>query len=89
MGWAQKRRDKSLRELPFVLVGATIVLLFLYWWEAYMVRSGLDGGEVTTTDLTLTLMGLTPGRTYYVRVLARNTQGSGLFSVPAKAAATA
>ena len=46
MGWAQKRRDKSLRELPFVLAGATIVLLFLYWWEAYMVRSGLDGGEV-------------------------------------------
>ena len=46
MGWVQKRRDKSLRELPFVLAGATIVLLFLYWWEAYMVRSGLDGGEV-------------------------------------------
>jgi len=41
--------------------------------------SGLDRGEQTTTALVLTLNNLTPGRLYYVRVLARNAQGSGSF----------
>jgi hypothetical protein len=42
--------------------------------------SGLDGGSLTTGSLTTwTLTGLTPGRTFYIRVLARNSQGSGPF----------
>ena len=42
--------------------------------------SGLDsnnGTGFTTTSLSYTLTGLTPGKLYYVRVLARNSQGSG------------
>ena len=42
--------------------------------------SGLDsnnGTGFTTTSQSYTLTGLTPGKLYYVRVLARNSQGSG------------
>jgi hypothetical protein len=39
--------------------------------------TGYDSGEFTTTATSYTLNGLTPGRTYYLRVLARNAQGSG------------
>lgn len=41
--------------------------------------TGYDSGEFTTTDTTYTLTGLTAGRTYYMRVLARNAQGSGSY----------
>lgn len=41
--------------------------------------SGYDTGEQTTTNTQYVLTGLTPGRTYFVRVLARNAQGSGQF----------
>lgn len=41
--------------------------------------TGYDSGEFTTTYTTYTLNGLTPGRTYYMRVLARNAQGSGSY----------
>jgi len=41
--------------------------------------SGLDNGEITTTDTQFLITGLTPGRVYYVRVLARNVMGSGQF----------
>ena len=42
--------------------------------------SGLNnnsGNGLTTTGLSYTLTGLTPGNLYYIRVLARNSQGSG------------
>jgi len=41
--------------------------------------TGQDGGHVTTVDETLVLGGLTPGRMYFIRVLARNSVGSGSF----------
>jgi hypothetical protein len=41
--------------------------------------SGLDSGDFTTTNTIYTLTGLTPSRKYYIRVLARNAQGSGRF----------
>jgi len=41
--------------------------------------SGYDTGEITTTNLFYTLTNLTPGRTYYIRILARNAQGAGSF----------
>jgi len=41
--------------------------------------TGYDSGEFTTTATSYTLTGLTAGRTYYMRVLARNAQGSGSY----------
>ena len=41
--------------------------------------TGSDGGFATTTAQQLTLSGLTSGRTYYARVLARNSVGSGAY----------
>lgn len=41
--------------------------------------SGFDSTTVTTTNNYYTLTGLTPGRTYYIRVLARNAQGAGSY----------
>jgi hypothetical protein len=41
--------------------------------------SGFDTGKVTTTKNTYTIQNLTPDRTYYIRVLARNAQGAGRF----------
>jgi len=40
---------------------------------------GSDGSRVESTALTKTLTGLTPGRVYYIRVLARNNIGAGAF----------
>jgi hypothetical protein len=40
---------------------------------------GSDGNRVLSTGNTKTLTSLTSGRVYYIRVLARNTIGSGLF----------
>jgi len=41
--------------------------------------TGMDTFEKTTTNTYFQLTDLTPGRTYYIRVLARNAQGSGGF----------
>jgi len=41
--------------------------------------TGFDSGSQTTTITSYTLENLTPGRLYYIRVLARNAQGSGYF----------
>jgi len=41
--------------------------------------SGYDQGQIVTTSLTVTLQNLTPGRTYYIRVAARNQNGLGSF----------
>jgi len=41
--------------------------------------SGFDSISVTTSATSYSLSGLTPGRTYYIRVLARNAQGAGSY----------
>jgi len=41
--------------------------------------SGFDTGDFTTTATSYTIPNLTPDRTYYIRVLARNAQGAGSF----------
>jgi hypothetical protein len=41
--------------------------------------SGYDQGQVITTSLTITIQNLTPGRTYYLRVAARNQNGLGSY----------
>jgi len=41
--------------------------------------TGMDTNEITTTNSNYVLTDLTPGRTYYIRVLARNSQGAGQF----------
>jgi hypothetical protein len=41
--------------------------------------SGFDSGEITTPNTIYTIQHLTPGRKYYLRILARNAQGAGTF----------
>jgi hypothetical protein len=41
--------------------------------------SGYDQGQIVTTAFTVTITNLTPGRTYYIRVAARNQNGLGSF----------
>jgi len=50
-------------------------------WNELQDFSGFDTGKITTARSTLsyTVENLTPGRTYYIRVLARNAQGAGKF----------
>jgi hypothetical protein len=48
-------------------------------YNEYSDFSGQDGGSSTTTSTSLTLEQLTTGRQYFIRVLARNTVGSGDF----------
>jgi hypothetical protein len=48
-------------------------------WNEKADFSGFDAGEIVTTNNNIVLTGLTSRRTYYIRVLARNAQGSGLF----------
>ena len=48
-------------------------------YNEYADFSGQDGGSSTTTATSLTVEQLTSGRMYYIRVLARNTVGSGDF----------
>ena len=60
--------------------GGAAVSEYLVEYNEQTDFSGLDGGSLTTGALTTwTLTGLTPGRTFYIRVLARNSQGSGPF----------
>jgi len=40
---------------------------------------GLDSGEIIVQQRVHTIKDLIPGRTYYIRVLARNSQGSGQY----------
>lgn len=49
-----------------------------YRWTYGLTPAG--GGLVTTTDLTLTLLDLIPGETYYARIQAENEYGWGPFS---------
>jgi len=50
-------------------------------WNELQDFSGFDTGKITTSSSTLsyTVENLTPGRAYYIRVLARNAQGAGRF----------
>jgi hypothetical protein len=41
--------------------------------------TGFDSGDITTSATTYVLSNLVPGRSYYIRILARNVQGSGQF----------
>jgi hypothetical protein len=40
---------------------------------------GLDSGEIIVQQRVHTIKDLIPGRTYYIRILARNSQGSGQY----------
>lgn len=46
-------------------------------YNEYSDFTGQDGGTSTTDSTSITLEQLTSGRLYYIRVLARNTVGSG------------
>jgi len=59
--------------------GGTTIVEYAVSYNELEDFSGFDSGEITTTATTYTITNLTPGRTYYVRVLARNAQGAGLF----------
>jgi len=59
--------------------GGTSITEYLISYNEVEDFTGYDSGEQTTTVTSYTLQNLTPGRTYYIRVLARNAQGSGYF----------
>eukprot|EP01006_Ploeotia_vitrea_P019132 TRINITY_DN51250_c0_g1_i1.p1 TRINITY_DN51250_c0_g1~~TRINITY_DN51250_c0_g1_i1.p1 ORF type:complete len:1150 (+),score=94.29 TRINITY_DN51250_c0_g1_i1:293-3451(+) len=59
--------------------GGTPITEYLVSYNEQADFNGFDYGEQTTTGLSLVLTDLTPGRLYYIRVLARNAQGSGDF----------
>jgi hypothetical protein len=59
--------------------GGTPITEYLVAYNEVADFSGLDAGEHTTTGSSFTIPNLTPGRTYYIRVLARNSMGSGQF----------
>lgn len=59
--------------------GGSAIVEYSIQYNELQDFTGYDSGEFTTTSTTYTLTGLTPGRTYYLRVLARNAQGSGSY----------
>jgi len=59
--------------------GGTPIKEYLIAYNEREDFKGYDAGEHTTTGSSFTITGLTPGRLYYIRVLARNSVGSGLF----------
>jgi hypothetical protein len=59
--------------------GGTDITEYLISYNEKKDFTGFDGGSVTTTSTNVVLTGLTSRRTYYIRVLARNAQGAGLF----------
>jgi len=59
--------------------GGTPIKEYLIAYNEREDFKGFDAGEVTTTASTYTLEDLTPGRVYYIRILARNAMGSGQF----------
>ena len=63
--------------------GGTAITQYVISYNELNDFSGLDSGEITVsaTQTSYTLTALTPGRQYYIRVLARNAQGSGQFCV--------
>lgn len=63
--------------------GGTPITAYVVSYNEKDDFSGLDSGEITVsaTQLSYTLNALTPGRNYFIRVLARNAHGSGQFCV--------
>merc|ERR1711871_1530499 len=59
--------------------GGTAITEYLVSWNEKADFTGFDSGTKTTTTTNILLTGLTSRRTYYIRVLARNAQGSGQF----------
>eukprot|EP00607_Mallomonas_marina_P003620 CAMPEP_0182439754 /NCGR_PEP_ID=MMETSP1167-20130531/86625_1 /TAXON_ID=2988 /ORGANISM="Mallomonas Sp, Strain CCMP3275" /LENGTH=2248 /DNA_ID=CAMNT_0024633521 /DNA_START=466 /DNA_END=7213 /DNA_ORIENTATION=- len=59
--------------------GGSPVLEYLISYNEKEDFTGYDSGEQTTTVKAYTLSDLTQGRIYYIRILARNQQGSGFF----------
>ena len=59
--------------------GGTPIIEYAISYNDQADFSGLDNGEITTSQMSYTLQYLVPGRMYYIRVLARNAQGSGSF----------
>ena len=64
--------------LPSSTGGSSITEYEINYSES-VAFDGLDSGIFTTTATSFTLPNLTPGRLYYIRVLARNAQGSGSY----------
>jgi len=64
--------------LPSSTGGSSITEYKINYSES-VAFDGLDSGIFTTTATSFTLPNLTPGRLYYIRVLARNAQGSGSY----------
>jgi len=59
--------------------GGTPITEYLIEYNERIDFKGYDSGQFTTTGTSYTLQQLTPGRVYYIRILARNEKGSGLF----------
>lgn len=57
--------------------GGKTITEYLVSYNEQQDFSGFDSGDISTTNNYLTIPNLTPGRKYYIRVLARNSQGSG------------
>jgi hypothetical protein len=60
-------------------IGGSAITQYLVAYNEKADFTGFDGGSTTTTTTNIVLEGLTSRRTYYIRVLARNAQGSGPF----------
>jgi len=59
--------------------GGSAIVEYEVEWNERQAFDGTDGGSVVTTTTSITVAGLTQGRLYYARVLARNSVGSGKF----------
>jgi hypothetical protein len=59
--------------------GSSIIEYEISYSERANFKDDYDTGLVTTSNLAYTLSSLTPGRTYYIRVLARNAVGVSSF----------
>jgi hypothetical protein len=59
--------------------GGTEITEYLVEYNERSDFKGYDSGSVTTTGNSFTLQNLTPGRLYFIRILARNEKGSGQF----------
>ena len=61
--------------------GGALITSYVIAFNELEDFSGYDSGELSTvnTATSFTVTNLTPGRVYFIRVLARNAQGSGEF----------
>ena len=68
--------------------GGSAIIEYEVEWNEREAFDGTDGGAITTTATSLTIAGLTEERGFYIRVLARNSVGSGKFCENAGAVCT-